>query len=223
MVRKQGVQDKEPLTRDEIDTLIMTIASHTRCHPDVARGASVRGAIAFKEVVQGFNEIGKDLTRDIIQKAALVTLPPRISVKQGGYQSAVSVVDEICGEVLYGIKSPQANSQTILAEGMDWVDSEDIATTMENLHLPQVYPEEKSELTQKEAAAIVSDQQDGNEEPEHLQSQDVLQEENGNAGLSIEERSKPRMHVYLLPYEWNAKRDITGCSQERLLWVKSAD
>ena len=78
-----------------MDDLITAIMSQTRDHPDIVRGASVRGAIAFKEVLQSFKEIRNGLTPGSIEQAALITLAPRISTKQGDYESAVVIGSDI--------------------------------------------------------------------------------------------------------------------------------
>ncbi len=182
---KQKADDTERLTQDDIDRLIMLMCNRTRNHQDISRGVSVRGAIAFKEILQGFNQIGKKKTRDTIRKAALVALPSRISVKQGGYPSAVATVDAIAQEVLYGLKDLQPDSQ--LLEGME-PGFEDMLTTLENLHLSQMAMQES---IQREESAIVSDQKDNAKG--HSQSERFLQEENGNTGFSLEEVLKQFM------------------------------
>ena len=91
----------EKVTESEADTLIAVIVNRCRTHPDIARGASVRGAIAFKEILLGFGAIQNGLTRSNIEKAAMVTLPSRISIKQGSIESASDIVISIVKEVLW--------------------------------------------------------------------------------------------------------------------------
>ena len=74
---------EEQLAESEVLELVATIVRRTREHPGIVRGASVRGAIALKEVLQGFGAIRGGLTVSSLEKAARVTLPPRISTKQG--------------------------------------------------------------------------------------------------------------------------------------------
>ena len=45
-----------------MDELIAAIVNRTRDHYDIIRGASVRGAIAFKEILQGFKILEDGLT-----------------------------------------------------------------------------------------------------------------------------------------------------------------
>ncbi len=141
-----------------MDDLIAAIVSRIRNHPDVVRGASVRGAIAFKEVLQSFEEMRSGLTRSSIEKAALITLPPRISTKQGDYESAVAIVSDIVKEVLYGIRFSRAEDETALPEEIAWLSPEEIMRGLQNLN--QVPLEQNLELIQKGQIAIIPNRDD---------------------------------------------------------------
>jgi len=147
-----------------MDDLIAAIVSRTRDHPHIRRGASVRGAIAFKEVLQGFTEIQDGLTSSSIKKAALITLAPRISTKQGDYESAVAIINDIVKEVLYGNQLSKAKDETVLLENMG-LSPEEIMRGLQNSK--QISQEQKSELAQEGRIAIIP-------------STDFPQEGNGN-------------------------------------------
>ena len=91
-----GIMHRE----DVINSILCTIASLTRTHPAVLRGVSVRGAIALKEVLWGLSIIRGSVTEDCIRRAAMITLPPRMHVREGEDKSAV--VEDIVNAVLGG-------------------------------------------------------------------------------------------------------------------------
>lgn len=93
------------LSDSEADSLIVKIVNRTREHPSVRRGAGVRATIALKEVARGFAAVSGVLNRCAIEKAALVTLPHRISVTPGSEKSTEDVVAAIIKEELYGQRS----------------------------------------------------------------------------------------------------------------------
>jgi len=84
----------------QIDKILCSIVSHTRTHPAVLRGVSVRGSIALKEVLWGLSVLRGSMTTDCIRRAAMITLPPRMVVREGEDKSAV--VDDIVNAVLEG-------------------------------------------------------------------------------------------------------------------------
>ncbi len=147
-----------------MNDLIAAIVSRTRDHPDIVRGASVRGAIAFKEVLQGFREMQDGVTRSSIEKAALITLPPRISTREGSYESAVAIVSDIVKKVLSGIQFSREEDEIAFPDKMDVLSLEEIMRALQNLE--QVSQEENPELDQKEQIAIIPNEgfpQDGEE------------------------------------------------------------
>jgi Mg-chelatase subunit ChlD len=91
----------EIISEHEAQRFIVEIVNRTRTHPDISRGVSVRGTIAFVELTQSFSTLTGGLTRESIYKAALVTLPFRITLKQKG--SETYIIKEIAVEVLFGI------------------------------------------------------------------------------------------------------------------------
>ncbi len=166
----------EQLPESEIDDLIAAIVSRTREHPDVARGASVRGAIALKEVLQGFEEIQGRLMRSSIEKAALVTLPPRISTKQADYESAANIVSDILKEVLYGIRFSKVKTETILPDQTRQLSPEDIMKALQNPDTVQLSQEQSEQLAQKERA-VVPGSDNHQELSEYVTSNDFRQDE----------------------------------------------
>ncbi len=136
-----------------MNDLVVAIVSRTRDHPDIVRGASVRGAIAFKEVLQSFKEMPGGVTRSSIENAALITLPSRISTKQGSYESAVAIVSDIVNEVLSGIQSSRAEDGITFPEMMDKLSLEEIMRALQNLE--QVSREQNPELDQEGQIAII--------------------------------------------------------------------
>ncbi len=169
-------KENEQLPEGEVDNLITAIVRRTREHPDIVRGASVRGTIAFKEVLQSFKEMQSGLTRNSIEKAAMITLPPRISTKQGDNESAVAIVSDTVKEVLYGIQFSKARMETILPGEMDWLSLKDIIANLQNLNPAQLSQEQKNELTRKGQVAVIPDNDSLQELSEYLASKDSLPE-----------------------------------------------
>ena len=156
----------EQLREDEVDELITAIVSRTRNHAGVVRGASVRGTIALKEVLQGFKEIQGRLALSSVEKAALVTLPSRISTKQGDYESAVTIVSDIVNEVLYGVRPLGEGVETITPEMISQLSPEDIMAALQNLSPAQL--SQGQHLSGTDQVAIIPS--------EYLASTDFLQE-----------------------------------------------
>ena len=106
------VQDRP--NESKVDAILAEIVSRVREHPDMKRNLSVRGTIAFKEVLHGFKEIYGALTLASIGKAALTTLPHRISTTHLGYHTAREIVIDVVKEVLFGFRFfPVALNTTI--------------------------------------------------------------------------------------------------------------
>lgn len=159
-------KNSKVLTEYEVDKLITQITSRTRTHPDIARGTSVRGAIALREVLQGLGEMQSGLTRNGISKAALITLPPRIAAKQEGNETAI--VNDIVKEVLYDIQFSDIKDEGMLSEALGQLSSEDILENLKNLK--PFSPEHKQELPQKEIQAIIAEQDKIRERLKYLES-----------------------------------------------------
>lgn len=127
----------EELTEGEIDGIVADIVGRTRTHPEVARGVSPRGAIALREVLQGFGEIQGGLTRSSMERAALATLPPRITTRQTG-DNPVNIVSDIVKEVLYGIRFSPGQDGIISPANKSQPSPEDILKALENLSPEQL-------------------------------------------------------------------------------------
>jgi len=91
-----------PIRYGSIENTLAQIVNRVRNHPETKRSLSVRGAIAMKEVLHGYSDIGGVLTAGVVEKAALTTLPHRIYTQYQGYDAAVSIVGDAVKEVLYG-------------------------------------------------------------------------------------------------------------------------
>ena len=101
---------------DVINSILCTIASQTRTHPAVLRGVSVRGAIALKEVLWALSVLRGSVTEECIRRAAMITLPPRMHVREGEDKSAV--VEDIVNAVLGGMaRSGSHNKGAVFKEG----------------------------------------------------------------------------------------------------------
>ena len=115
----------ESLLSDEAVQTITEIVTRLRKHPDVVHGPSVRGTLAFYEILNSLSCLKGDLTRDCISKAALISLPPRISVRRN--QRETDVVSDIVKEVLFDVRFfgkpdthilPEPITDADLAEGL---------------------------------------------------------------------------------------------------------
>ncbi|MDX1778225.1 MAG: hypothetical protein R3339_05045, partial [Thermodesulfobacteriota bacterium] len=95
---------KEPLTLPVADRLITHILDGTRHHPEIEQGASVRGALALREVAQGYAYLGKKLDRSSLFNASMVALPHRIRMNPGSEKEPARVIKEITQETLYGLR-----------------------------------------------------------------------------------------------------------------------
>jgi Mg-chelatase subunit ChlD len=103
---------EEPLTLPVADHLITHILDATRHHPEIEQGASVRGALALREVAQGYAYLGKRLNRSALFQASMVALPHRVRMNPGSEKEPVSVIKEISQEILYGLSyQPQEDHQ----------------------------------------------------------------------------------------------------------------
>ena len=148
---------------NNLDYLVAAIVSRTRNHPEIVRGASVRGTIAFKEVLYGFTEIFDKIPLSKIEtcliQAALITLAPRIHTKQGDYESAEDVirdiVEEVLEEVRRRIQASKSEGEAALPENIDWLSSEEIGNELQNLS--QLSQEAGLESAEKGQVTIIPD------------------------------------------------------------------
>lgn len=163
-------KDAETLSEPEAYRLITKITSRTRVHPDIVRGASVRGTIAFEEILRSLLEIGGVLTRESIAKAAIITLPPRISLRQQGNE--VAIVSDIVKEVLYDIRFSSRDEETALSRALDWLSAGDVLGDLGKLG--QISPAQNQELTQGKLPAIVADTDKNREMLKVLEAMNLL-------------------------------------------------
>ncbi len=126
---------EEPLTDDEAIGLISAIVQRTRNHPDIVRGASVRGALAFRQVLQGFEHLGNGQTRNSIEKAAMITLPSRIATRQGNSASAGEIIGDIVREILYGTGVSGKKHGSRRNKDRQKLSLEDFMAALQNLSL----------------------------------------------------------------------------------------
>ncbi|MFH1640007.1 MAG: VWA domain-containing protein [Chloroflexota bacterium] len=128
---------KEALTAEQVDHFIAAMVQRTRHHPHLARGASVRGSLATKELLAGLGQLQPGRNRDSLEKIALVTLPPRITIKPGVRESPQSIVSTIAKEVLYDISFSRIIYEVTITDIPAWLSPEDIAAVLEKLTLKQ--------------------------------------------------------------------------------------
>lgn len=148
-------KDAEILTEADIDKLIPLIVNHTRIHPDIAHGPSVRGTLALKEVLGGLAQMNGGLTRGNILKAALITLPPRIEVREKNKENGI--VSEIAREVLYDISLFPVGDGAAASENIKWLSPEELMKNLKGLKPLSEEEKQRLGLTQKSLPAIMSD------------------------------------------------------------------
>jgi Mg-chelatase subunit ChlD len=86
----------------EPSILAVEIVNRIRNHPDVIGGPSVRGTLAFEEIIDSFRTIKGCITADSIVQTALLCLPPRTRTR--GNLPAEKIVDDVVKEVIFGIR-----------------------------------------------------------------------------------------------------------------------
>ena len=152
---------EEQLTESKVVELVAAIVHRTREHPDIVRGASVRGAIAFKQVLQGFVQMENKCTRGSIEKAAMITLPPRVLARQGDKESAIAIVSDIVKEVLYGVDvSRERNSPQQINDG-ERLSLDDFMSALQNLSLSKTLQnQDLGQDTEKGRIDIVAEKDD---------------------------------------------------------------
>ncbi len=171
---------KENLLEDEVDNFISSITARTRNHPDIDRGASVRGAIAFREVLQGYKDLQKRFTRGAVEKAALITIPPRISTRSDDYESALAIVSNIVKEVLYGVQFSRPKMEIALPDKIDWLSPEDNVSDPQNVDSPPLTSEQKQELADKGEVTILPDDHSNPNELDYLETDGIPQKGGGD-------------------------------------------
>jgi Mg-chelatase subunit ChlD len=122
-------KDPKRLTEEEADVLIAEIVARTRHHPGLARGASVRGSLALREVMQSYCLLHGS-TRESLARAAFTTLPHRIMLKEGDSTQVLPILQEILNEVLWGIYPEDDDEIHSFQEGFS---QEDVLDALRNL------------------------------------------------------------------------------------------
>lgn len=144
----------EALTESTVDRLIAQIAGRTRAHPGITRGASVRGTIAFKEVLQALSEIKGAVTRDTIGKAAMITLPPRVVAKRGSNETAI--VNDIVKEALYDMRFSSLGYEPPLPKAVNPLSPDDMMKSLDSLE--GLSREQSRELPPRKPPTVIAEQ-----------------------------------------------------------------
>ncbi|MEM3507335.1 MAG: VWA domain-containing protein [Candidatus Bathyarchaeia archaeon] len=95
------METKEGIIMQNLNEYIAKIVQKTRVHPEILRGVSPRGSIAFKELVTSLKAIYNGVTKEIIKKAALIALSHRIILKPGVEKTPREIIEEIVEEVFH--------------------------------------------------------------------------------------------------------------------------
>ena len=145
-------KDSEILSQSKVDGLLAKIGERIRKHPDVARGLSVRGTIACREILGGLSELQGKLTQERLIKAAFITLPPRISLKRKGDEA--TIVSDVMKEVLYHIDFSQSKrSNGTETQSQRELSAADILAALNQFgSLPA---EESTNISQVKSPAVV--------------------------------------------------------------------
>ncbi len=90
----ENLKDKKKA--EQIASLATKIARATRKHPQIRRGASIRGAIDLAKILSLLNE----LKRDSIIEVGIMALVPKIELEDGVERDTEDVVAEVIDKVL---------------------------------------------------------------------------------------------------------------------------
>jgi Mg-chelatase subunit ChlD len=162
-------KDSETLPESRAYGMLTQITNRARRHPDIVRGPSVRGTIAFKDILGGFSELNGVLTQKCMMKAALITLPPRISVARKG--TGTAIIGDIMKEVLYRF-SFQKGTRGAGIQDSEELSATDILSALSQLGaLPQ---EEGQNLTQGKSQAVMPDAQRDQKDLKYLEELDFV-------------------------------------------------
>jgi len=85
---------------EEIAQIAVTITRATRRHPDVRRGASVRGAIDLARLIY----VSGNISLEKLKKLAIIALGTKIEVSEGSEKTPEEIISEIVEEI-YGRSS----------------------------------------------------------------------------------------------------------------------
>lgn len=168
-----SVRDTESISESQSHRLIIEIAGRTRNHAAVLRGASVRGAIAFEEIAQGLSAMSGVLNRSCIARAALITLPPRIVLKQPDHKDAV--IADIVKEVLFDIRFSNDGQATAASLSLKKISAGDILSNLNAL--AQTPSEMPPAGTPDRQPAVVAENQENRQTLQNLESMGLLKKD----------------------------------------------
>jgi Mg-chelatase subunit ChlD/ribosomal protein S20 len=120
--------DEQVVPKEKAYSLVSEIARRTRQHGEIARGISVRGSLAFQEIMDSLSVMEGRLTAVTIQKAASITLPSRIFLKKSG--NAKAIVEDIVKETLYEINFSKKKD----VEGITGASQRSVLDILHKLH-----------------------------------------------------------------------------------------
>jgi Mg-chelatase subunit ChlD len=166
-------KDTEVLSESRVHELITKIVEHTRIQPNVIRGVSVRGTIAFEEILRGLAYLHGDITQEILIKAAMITLPPRLSLKQKGNEN--TVISDIVKEILYGIRFHSRADEAKIGGGNELSTSDTITALNQ---FDQTALEQGQNISSGGSPAVVSDIEKEQETIRHLEDMDYIKKDN---------------------------------------------
>jgi Mg-chelatase subunit ChlD len=138
--KKITILNTASLLPEETETVITEIVHRLRNHPEVNHGPSVRGTLAFHEILNSLANLKGALTRECIVKAALISLVPRISVKRDGME--IEMVSEVVKEVLYGFRFREETGNRLDPESLK---NSDLSDRKSQISSEQITDPEKSQ------------------------------------------------------------------------------
>lgn len=92
-----SIKDSNP-NKSKICELATKIARATREHPEIRRGASIRGAIDFSKILALID----DLSEDSIMEIGIMTLATKIELEDGVEKSIEEIISEVVHKVVKG-------------------------------------------------------------------------------------------------------------------------
>ncbi len=205
MNRNPATSINEKLTDGEANRLITAIVQQTRNHPEIVRGSSVRGALALKQVLEGFSLIREQgLTRSGLEKAAMITLPPRISTKQGTNSSAEEIIRSIVRDILYTEIISKEKRQQENKKETKKLTLDEFMAALQNLSLSQALENEETDESDEEY--------DGNYE--------IIDDSMDSSGLSMQKMDKDSRYTgrkNWYPALEKALKDMMGQLDQKLI------
>jgi len=206
--RNSATKVDEKLTESEAVSLITAIVQRTRKHPEITRGSSVRGALALKQVLEGYSLIrNQGLTRSGLEKAAMITLPPRIATKQGTDSSAEDIIRSIVREVLYTKGSVKKKRSKENKSETKKLTLDEFMAALQNLSLSRTLENEDFDEYDE-----LDDEYDGNYE--------IVDDSLDGSGLSMNKMEKDSEHTGRMnwfPSLEKALKDMMGQLEQKLI------